>query len=305
MENEELTDSLSAEAQAYFDSKGEAELKVAPEPEAGQVEEVETEAVETEDQPKEPKTVPLAALTKERQQAKELKAKLQEIEKQNAVLADRWNMVLQANQQPPQQEEKIPDPNEDIFAFSQYQARKLAELDGRIAQEANQQAQAIQHQQQERAVWDYWQADASTYAQQNPDFGNAAQWLSDYRDNQLKALSSVDTRFSAPNARTQQIEAELKQIVIAAAQQGISPAEKIYEIAQGYGYKSKPAPEVEADKLAKLGKAVDGSVSLSDTGGTRPKGATSAADIANLSPAEFESWLAKNGEKGFRKLMGG
>ncbi len=307
MENEELTGSLSAEEQAYFDTKGETELKEAPEKEVEPVDpdlELDEDGNPvSEDQPKEQKTVPLASLTKERQQARELKAKLQEIEKHKAILEDRWNMVLASQQQPQRQEEAPPDPNEDIFAAFAYQNKKLSTLEQQIAERANFEAQQQQAMRQEQAVWDYWNADAAEFSKQQADFGDAAKFLSEFRDSQLKALSRVDQRFASEQGRLAQINEELKAIVAQAAQQGISAAQMVYEIANGYGY--KPASKAEpSEKLDKLDKAVNGSVSLSDTGGSRPGAGITADAVAAMNDDQFAAWLAKNGEKGFKKLMG-
>lgn len=307
MENEELTGSLSADEQAYFDTKGETELKEAPEKEVEPVDpdlELDEDGNPvSEDQPKEQKTVPLAALTKERQQARELKAKLQEIEKHKAILEDRWNMVLASQQQPQRQEETPPDPNEDIFAAFAYQNKKLSTLEQQIAERANTEAQQQQAMRQEQAVWDYWNADAAEFSKQQADFGDAAKFLSEFRDSQLKALSRVDQRFASEQGRLAQINEELKAIVAQAAQQGISPAQMVYEIANGYGYKAASKAE-PSEKLDKLDRAVNGAVSLSDTGGSRPGSGLDAESVAKMSEDQFAAWLAKNGDKGFKKLMG-
>lgn len=312
------TEALSPEEQAYFDSKGETlepEKEVEkPEPDA----EIETDEpeVETEDdQPDEPraaKTVPLAALTKTREETKALKQALEEQKTRNAIWEDRWNTLLKSGQQPAEQqaakdEDPEPDPNVDIFAHQQWLARQLkAERDTRTKQE-QEQARQREEQQAELQVWNAWETDARSYVQENADFPNAAQWLSDFRDKQLAALGKVQTQFADPKVRNAQIEQELKQIVIAAKQQGLSSAQFIYEIAQGYGYTPK-APEPEADPAAsldRLERAVSGSTSLSATGGGRPAAAPDAAAIANMSPEQFGAWLAKNGERGFKKLAGG
>lgn len=311
------TEALSPEDQAYFDSKGETlepeNVVEKPEPEA----EIETDKPEVEtddDQPNEPKaakTVPLAALTKTREETKALKQALEEQKTRNAIWEDRWNTLLKSGQQPEQQaakdEDPEPDPNVDIFAHQQWLGRQLkAERETRTKQE-HEQAQQREQQQAEQQVWTAWEQDAKTYVTDNADFPNAAQWLSDFRDKQLAALGKVDQRFADPRARNHQIEQELKQIVIAAKQQGISSAQFVYELAQGYGYTPK-ATEPETDPAAsldRLERAVSGSTSLSATGGGRPAAAPDAAAIANMSPEQFGVWLAKNGERGFKKLAGG
>lgn len=306
-------DTLSAEEQAYFDTKGETAPAAEPEPEVVDDPEAEIEEVEAEkaDEPKAAKTVPLAALTKTREETKALKAALEEQKTRNAIWEDRWNTFLRQQQPVEQQvakdEDPEPDPNVDIFAHQQWLGRQLkAERETRAKQE-QEQARQREEQHVEQQIWTAWEQDAATYVADNADFPNAAKWLSDFRDAQLKALGKVDERFADARARNMQIEQELKQIVIGAKQRGLSSAQVIYELAQGYGYTPKAA-ETQTDAagaLDRLEKSVAGATSLSATGGARPAAGLDAAAIANMSPEQFGAWLAKNGERGFKKLAGG
>jgi hypothetical protein len=301
--------SLSAEEQAYFDTKGEGAPAAEPEPEAVEPdEEIEADVEDAApEEPKAAKTVPLAALTKTREETKALKAQLEEQRTRNAIWEDRWNTLLR--QQQPAEEKRDadpePDPNVDIFAHQQWLGRQLkAEREARARQEQ----EAAQHQEMQRVeqqVWNAWEQDAATYVADNADFPNAAKWLSDFRDAQLKALGKVDERFADARARNMQIEQELKQIVIGAKQRGLSSAQVIYELAQGYGYTPKAPAADPADALDRLEKSVAGATSLSASGGARPAAGMDAAAIANMSPEQFGAWLAKNGERGFKKLAGG
>lgn len=304
-------DTLSAEDQAYFDNKGEAPAPEKLEPEALEpVDEPEDEEI-VADEPKAAKTVPLAALTKTREETKALKAALEEQKTRNAIWEDRWNTLLRQQQPVEQQaakdEDPEPDPNVDIFAHQQWLGRQLkAERETRAKQE-QEQARQREEQHVEQQIWTAWEQDAATYVADNADFPNAAKWLSDFRDAQLKALGKVDERFADARARNMQIEQELKQIVIGAKQRGLSSAQVIYELAQGYGYTPKAA-ETQTDAagaLDRLEKSVAGATSLSATGGARPTAGLDAAAIANMSPEQFGAWLAKNGERGFKKLAGG
>lgn len=310
----EAAEGLSAEEQAFFDSKGESGL-----PEPKPVEGTPAEAAETgeepaagaEDEHKGPKLVPLAALTKERAEAKEIKEALRKVQEQNAVLADRWNTILQMQKQPQapeQQAPQAPDPETDLFGHLKWMQDQIV-----AAQKADAEARALTEQQQkaahvEQAVWNHWHADAANYAKTNTDFPNAAKWLSEFREKQLAALSVVDKRFSSPQARANQINAELRQIVVGAAQEGRSPAEIIYELATGYGY----APQAPASKqpdpakmVEALAAGIEGSTTLSGGGGSKPNAAVSPEDIAKMSEDEFARWLDKAGEKGFRRMAGG
>lgn len=320
-DNEEIG-SLSAEDQAYFSSRGETEVKPEPQKEPETVVDPDVEAELAEDditdapaadgqvEPK--KLVPLTALTRERKDAKELRARLSEIEKENAVLADRWNMILKANeaqaQQPAKDEDPEPDPNTDIFAHNQWLKRQVEAL--RTSNEQTRQAdqQAKQAEEQETKVWNFWHQSAAAYKAETPDFNDAVTWMSTERTRQLKALSGLQPQFKTEEGIVRQINSELKDIVIAAAQGGVSPAEYIYSMAKEWGYTPKQAAQTTEAAIAALTKTeqnITAATSLSSASGTRPNAALDPQAIANMSPSEFESWLSKNGEKGFRKMAGG
>jgi hypothetical protein len=122
----------------------------------------------------------------------------------------------------------------------------------------------------------------------------------------LQALKGLNPQFATEAGITKQINDELKQIVIAAAQQHISPAEYIHSMAKEWGYAGpKPAATDAVANLEKVEQAIDASTSLSSVGGSRPQAALDAKAIADMSPSEFETWFAKNGAAKFKKMAGG
>lgn len=312
MDENETSDSLSPEASAYFDSRGET---TTPEPvnqpaEPPQEPAGDDTSAQQAIEGRQPTQVPLKALQDEREEKKALKARIEEFERKQAILEDRWNTILKL-QQPQQEQQPVdddpePDPNQDIFAHNQWLARQNKRLLERIDGREQAEQQATQAQQQEARVWQFWEHSAREFAGTQADFSDAAKWLSEFRDNQLQALAVADQRFSDPGTRNRQIEEELKQIVVAAAQQGKSPAELVYGIAKGYGYKAA-APAVDPGAaIEKIAANADAEFSLSNMGGApASKGPKSAEDVSNMSANEFEAWLEKNGDAGFKRLMGG
>lgn len=315
-------DALSDSELAYFQSGGEAEVEVkdsAPAPEAETEAETTTEETaetteETTARDEKGRFVPHGALHAERERRKEVESRFEELSRKQAVLEDRWNTILKAGQ--PQQEQKPaddtpPDPNEDVFAALKWTQDQL--LASRKAEQERTQAEEARQQQtqQEQAVWSAWEQDARSYAAENADFPNAAKWLSDFRDKQLSALGKIDARFADPTARNQQIEQELKQIVIAAKQQGASSAQAIYEIAQGYGY-TPTAPEPDANKqhqlpdsLAKVQQAMGASKTIASNPGKGSNDPTSPEAIASMSDKEFSAWMENpENARRFERMMG-
>jgi hypothetical protein len=311
--SEENQGGLSASEAAYFESGGETEiiadtpaLEPAPSVEQDPAQ-VAAEVIEPGTEPDKSKFVPHGALHAEREERKKLQVKLEELTTKSAILEDRWNTILTARQPAPEEVKAPPNPEEDIFAFAKWQGEQLKELQDKIAGREQQETQSRQQSEQEQAVWNEWNSSVQSFAAATPDFKDAAQFLSDTREKQLVALSRVDRRFSDPQARTQQINAELKGIVFAAKQQGISPAEMVYQISKDYGFTPKaPEPVVVSDKLETIDAAQNASRTLAASPGKQPGDAMTAQAIADMSPAEFERWHAKpENQARFNQLMGG
>lgn len=317
---EENNQTLTASESAFFESGGETPIVDTPEtPEVGTptVETPETaetaEPVVEQARDEKGKFIPHAVFHAEREEHKRTKSELQTIKERQAVLEDRWNTLLKATAAP-EVEDTPPDPNVDIFEALRWTQAKADRLEKQANEVKQQQEQQAQAQQQEQQVWTYWQQDAATYTKENPDFGNAAKWLSDYRDKQLTAYSAVDQRFASPQARNAQIEAELKDIVIRGAQSGRSPASIVYEIAKGYGYTTKPAEAETVDpanvelseKLTTIDKAMAQSKTLGQAAGRAGGDALSAEAIASMPEREFEAWMKTPANAArFKTLMGG
>jgi len=305
MENENAeAGEFTPEEKAYFDNRGDVPEKPVETPAAEAVPEAEVDAGEGgEDKPKGSPQVPLRALTKEREGNKEYRKQLDELRTKYAVMEDRWNRILQP-QPEPEPTPQPPDPEQDIFAYSKWQAEQLEALKAKIEGKEQQETQTIQQREAERAVWDYWEKDGKAFAAQTPDFGDAATWLAETRDKQLQALSVADPRFADKRARDAQMNAELKDIIVAAGQQGASPAQYVYEIAKAWGY-AGPKPKADADpvkEIEKLAANVEAERTLSSAAGSPSRPAPTAEDIANMSPDDFEAWFKKHGEKGFKRI---
>lgn len=305
-------DAMTADETAFFESGGEKEI---PSPETPAVIEkpVEDNAAQAEiEGAGKAKTVPHATFHAEREEHKKTKAELAELRDFRATMEERMRW-FDAAQQQPQKDDTPPDPNVDIFAALKWTQEKLAATEKVQDETRQEQQQREQAQQAEKQVWEYWQADAASYTQENPDFGNAAKWLSDYRDKQLSAYSAVDQRFANPQARNAQIETELKGIIIQAAQQRKSPAQLVYEIAKGNGYAAKAPGAVNdearqsmADQIDKLDKAQSANRTVGAVSGNAGGDEMTAEALVNMPEAEFSAWSSnpKNAAK-FRQLMGG
>lgn len=295
-------DELTADEQAFFDNGGETPPVKEPDK---PIEPPTDKDAQAEVEGSKPKMVPHQTFHAEREEHKKTKAELQELKEFKAAMDERMRW-FEAMQQP-QKEDTPPDPNEDVFAALKWTQDKLLEQQKAAQETRQQQEQREQAQQAERQVWDYWQQDAQAYTRENPDFGNAAKWLSDYRDKQLSALSVVDSRFNTPAQRNAQIEQELKQIVVAAAQRRLSPAQLVYEIAKGYGYQAKAEPDKGlAEKIDQIDKAQAANRTVGAASGTSGGDEITAEALASMPEQEFAVWMAKPGNAAkFEKMMRG
>lgn len=324
---------LSPEEQAFFESGGEAEItEVAPEivenDDVSGSEEAKQpdKAAETAEKPakkgkqeaeegdtdkgKTP-TVPHAVFHAEREDHKKTKAQLDELRSFKAVMEERW-AAIQSQEQQKQQKETDPEPNieEDFIGHQAWLGRQFKALNEAQARQAEQVRQQQEAQQVDQTVWDYWNQDTARYAQENADFQNAAKWLAETRNAQLSAIGNIDQRMSTQRARDQQINAELKQIIVAAAQQGRSPAEVVYQFAQSYGYKPQGAAETKetadetAARLKALEAAQNGSRTVGQVAGKAGGDEATPESLVAMSESEFAAWMAAPGnERKFRQMM--
>lgn len=306
----EESDALSETERAYFENAGEAEASQPIEPDGSGQEDQQQEDGPAQAQPRDErgKFVPHGALHAEREEHKKTRAELQELQHFRTRMEERWRLAEQmmAPRQEERAEDRPPDPEEDIFAYAKWQAQQLEGLKQQADERAKAEQQAAQSREIERRVWNHWQESARSYAQENADFGNAAQWLSEHRDKQLQALAGVDARFQNVGARNAQIEQELRGIVISAAQQNKSPAELVYQIAQSYGYKPAAAQGQMPEQLERVQKAQQASRSISQASGRSGADEVTPDMIAGMSDTEFSAWYAKPGNAArFDRLMQG
>lgn len=312
---------LTAEESAYFESGGTTPLATEQEtPNEGQ-EGLQTApeglaAPEPEgEKPRDEKGrfVPHQALHAEREEHKKTKAELEEIRRRQAVLEDRWNTILKVGQQPekPTDEDPEPDPNVDIFAHNQWLARQLNKQREALTAKEKAETEARQAQEAEAAVWNDWHRSAQAYMTQTPEFGDAVKYLSELRDKQLQALSFATPQLRDPQGRVNQINAELKSIIQAAKQQGIDPAEAVYQLAKGWGFTKaaptpQPAPTVPQmpEKLASVARAQEASKTVGQVNGKSGGDELTLEGLMAMPAAEFEAWVNKNPAM-FKKLMGG
>lgn len=311
---DENTSGLTAAEEAYFASGGD-ESTLEEKAGADAAEQPVNEALpdQLEDQPEQAERddkgrfVPHGALHAEREEHKKTKAALEEIQRNQAILNDRWNTLLSTGkaQQEQPKEETPPDPAVDIIGYMQWQADQTKQINEKIATDERQRQEAAQHQQQEQVIWSTWDNSVNQAKTAIPDFDAATGFLAQLRDNQLQAFASVDPNFANPQARVAQINAELRQIIVQAKNASQDPATAVYQIAKGYGYTvAEPAPD--SNKIDKIIQAQAGSKTIAGTNGNSMADPLSAQAILDMPTAEFDAWVQNPvNAKRFEKMLQG
>lgn len=312
---------LSAAEEAYFTSGGETEIAADPAPVADPAGEPSLDPTADpaavvdpapQDRDDRGRFVPHQALHAEREEHKKTRSELQTLREQQAILNDRWNTMLAVTKPQEQQPDAPPNPEEDIFAYAKWQGDQIKALTEKVENRDKAEEQARTVADQDREVWGHWSQAAQTYATENTDFGDAVKFLSDTRSAQLKALGVVDPNFSTDQGILNQINAELKSIVVAARSQGQDPAKVVHELAKAYGFAGTKAPTPVpaatelAGKIAQIDAAQTASRTLAAAPGRDAGDPMSPEAIANMSTTEFDTWMKDPANaKRFQQMMGG
>lgn len=294
---------LTPDEQAYFSSGGETELPVEQEhaPEAEQ--QAETQAPEG-DKPAERdergKMVPHGALHAEREEHKKTKALNEETARKLAILDDRWNTLLKVSEKPAAQEEKPPNPDDDIFAFAKWNADQLQKVQADLAAQRQQEQQARQLSEEDQAIRHVWNAAVNEFSAKTPDYKDAATHLADLRVKQLSILGIDQATIHAT------IDNELKGVIQQARQNGANPAEVIYNYAKASGYAGKKPEMSDAErKVQEIDTAQQRGKTISGQPGRSSADPLTAEAIASMPQDEFKSWISKpENERRFKQLMG-
>lgn len=302
MVDEELSSGLTPEQTAYFESGGEKPLEpAAAEQQTDAAAQAAVEGKEAAtDRDEKGRFVPHQALHAEREEHKKTRAELAELREFRIRMEERARWADEARQAQ-QKPVEPPDPEQDVFAAVKYEREQRAALEAKIANREQQEREAAQYQDFEAKVDTFWKQDVQQYATANPDFRPAATWLAEARDRQLQGTAVADPRMRDPQWRNYVIDSELKQIIVAAAQQQRSPAEMVYEIAKSWGYTPKQAAAAASmpENLARVEKAQEASRTVGATSGSAGGDALSLDAMLNMPRDEFER--AYNSDKAFAR----
>lgn len=284
---------LDTEDQAALDQMRAADTApaedAAPQPEDAPASAPGIVEPEETGQPRQPGTVPHAALHAEREEHKKTKQELDEARRNQRILEERTNLILQRINQPPQpqlpQPAPIPDINADpvghIVGTLQAQGATMQQITAALQQ----QAQMAQHQQAVVQLQNQAVAAESEFATRTPDYGAAIAHLRNFRTQQLAELGYN------PVERQNMIQAEALGIAGRAMQMGKNPGEVLYALATQSGYRTTPADTpATAGGTERMSQIAAGQQQARGLGGARGGGAAplTVETVLKMSDAEFD-----------------
>lgn len=302
------TEGLTASEQAYFDSHGETDpTGEAPEttdstepdvPADDAVLEAETAPEAAPEADKRTKMVPHAALHEAREEAKRVKAELDQVKSVvgniDAHLRRQFEAQQAAQAPKPQELPPIPDENEDPVGTIAFLKNALVEL----ANNQQRSTQEAQQAQQVNAVVSTYRQAAEQARQHVPDFADAYNHLINSRRMELVLNGIPENQVDA------HIKREEVQVAAAAVQRGQNPAEAVYKLAMARGYRRAEAAPAAPQQIQAKAQAQADNVSLGSAGGSPAGGQMTAEKLASMSPEQFGAYMAKN-PKTVKALMGG
>lgn len=224
-------------------------------------------------------------LKAERENRQKIETEANELRQRFARMDERLRLFNEALQAPPADQQQqpaapkpMPDPTQDIFGAFQWLADQNKTLTERLEQAHKQTGevrQSIDANTAETQLRSAYGRDAATFAQANPDFGQAYTHYLRVRHATLDAAGYTD-----PAQRGQIIQQEERDIVERAFKAGKSPASVIYGIAKQIGYTKPADPPAPAGSQA---PAPQGQAAPQAPAASKPAApaAPSAADEVN------------------------
>jgi hypothetical protein len=276
-----------------------------------------------------------------------LKAATTQLKEANEKLArtdERIKMLVAAvaptmQQQPPKAAEPdpnelgpMPDPEQDIFAFAKWQAKKNEMLEQHLMAVT----ENVIGTQEDQQLKNAYLSDIQTFAASTPDFRNAYEHMMLTRVAELAMqqfgvnLLEQGSQLTKPqyDRIAQQVEREERQLAQIAFKNGQSPSRQLYVMAMHRGYRTPeaapapgaappaakpgngsaapPAPAARPSVSAAVAaarRATETNQTLSSGGGA-PEGQLTSAQVMAMGNAEFDRWFSTASPEEIRAVLG-
>lgn len=306
-----MSETLTAEEQRYFDTRGAEPPTVTPAPAPEQTPQATTPSpapAPAAEPPEQRQYVPLPEHMKEKDKRRALESTVEELRRKLAELDGRTQTI---GQPPKPAEPQIPEFGQDPEAWIKAQVgmtRKEVEELKTFKQNLERQ-QAYQAQVQQ--VFHAATAQEQEFAQQTKDYFDAANYLRTARSNELAALGYNQAQIAAA------IQQDTLQLAAQALHNQRNFGDVVYQIAKSRGWAPKPVEEpkpapvatpapitpTDIAKLATIQKGQERAVGLGSAG-SAPKTEITAEDLLNMTERQYAKFAEENPEQ-FRRLLGG
>lgn len=267
----------SVDIQAEMDAAPQTPEVVEPTPEP-QAESQPEEAAH------EPKTVPIAALSEARKQAKQLREQMEERDRNNAAAIAELNAKLERLANPP-----APEPS-----FDENPAENLRQRQERLEseqkawkEEQSRRTQETERETQQRQVINYVSSEVdkaeTEFVAKQPDYMEAVNYLRSVSEKNLRAQGVTD-----PAVIQRVTHEQALGMAANALQQGLNPAEVAYAFAKNYGYTHK----VDATRQVKAMAEAQGRTQTMGNG--KADTALSIAALSQMDDEELSAVISDN-----------
>lgn len=240
----------------------------------------------------------------------------QQVQPQQSQQPVQQQQVVQ--QQPPQQSDVPPNMAEDFIGYMKWIETHVKAANEYQAKLQEEQRRAAEIQAYNKHLDDYFTNSLKVAKTKYSDLDAALEHVYNARINQLKALSDVYPMYKDQSAIDGTLRQELQHMISACAQNGINPAEALYNVASHYGYQAQQQQQQQqqqpvqnmsdaVNRVVSLRNHVEASKSLTATNGGVSANPTSSLEALSSVPFdEFEEWYnSGNNKKRFSSLLGG
>ena len=268
----ELTEAQDADDQA----KKEVETETQTESVEAKDAQTEQDSEPDKEEKKETPRVPLPELQAERKKRQAAEADAAEQREKFARVDERLNLLSEKLKTPETSYDE--DPGTYLREQGEKTQGSVSQLQDQIKQFTE---QGEVHQQQNNLVQAVTSSEMA-FRQEHNDYDDAIKHLRAGRDREFQAMGITDSA-----QREQALTQDAMQLAHIALQNGTSPAEMAYKIAQERGYQIPAKSTKGDDKLASIEKGQEKSKSLSNAGGSEER-IPDAEALANMDDREFD-----------------
>lgn len=240
-----------------------------------------------EQQQKPEKVVPYDALHQERQRRKELAAQVKAHEEKMRKMEETFQRFVQQSQQP---QEKAPSYDENPLEALRHEQEQLKKYIADHNAYLTKQHQTFESQQRQQQFANQYQQSALEYLKDKPDFSDAYTYLVQTRGQEYIA-AGYDL-----NQAKQLLHEDEMAIAAKAFQDGVNPAERMYNLAVTRGYKKvepvKENTQQAERKIEQMQQGLKQSKSLSNVGGKQEFNLT-LESLVDMDDEDFSKYWDK------------